>query len=73
MSMGYKMFKSNNTREIFNHVMAMDIHFPAHLDPDIKDLISKLVVHDPLNRLGFKNFQKLKGHKFFDGINWKNL
>jgi len=38
------------------------------------DLVSKLLVHDPNDRLGANNtIGLLKQHPFFDGINWTDL
>ncbi len=49
---------------------------PDDFDEKAKDLISKLVVADPTQRPGASesnNYQNLKEHTFFEGIDWKDL
>lgn len=42
-------------------------------DQTCADLIKKLVVIDPNERLGTQGYEKLKSHLFFDTIDWNNL
>jgi hypothetical protein len=37
------------------------------------DLIKKLLVKEPFNRLGANSFEDLKNHAFFEGIDFKTL
>jgi len=52
---------------------------PENLDPRAKDLISKLLTVDPVNRYGSgppgdaNDIEVLKKHEFFEGIDWANL
>ena len=73
MATGKKLFDSDNVLEIFSKIADLEIKFPKNIDPDLKDLIQKLVVSNPIDRLGFKNFSKLKNHGFFSDINWKQV
>lgn len=73
MAIGDKLFKAKNNKEVFKLILDLDFKLPQHIDPDVKDLIEKLVVKNPIERLGFKNFNKLKQHKFFNGMNWNAL
>ena len=43
------------------------------LDPDAKDIISKLLELDPNKRLGFSSTKELVRHPFFKDINFKKL
>ena len=45
-------------------------NFPSYLSKDLVDLSKKLLVTDPLKRLGSKSFADLKSHPFFSVINW---
>lgn len=45
-----------------------------NVPPDVKDLILKLLVYEPSQRLGSgRDFASLKSHIFFKGIDFKNL
>ena len=49
------------------------------LDEVAKDLISNLLLPKPEDRLGCgkkgegRDYEALKAHKFFDGINWEKV
>eukprot|EP01125_Pyxidicula_operculata_P001189 TRINITY_DN1112_c1_g1_i1.p1 TRINITY_DN1112_c1_g1~~TRINITY_DN1112_c1_g1_i1.p1 ORF type:complete len:452 (-),score=128.34 TRINITY_DN1112_c1_g1_i1:385-1740(-) len=47
--------------------------YPEPFSPVARDLIEKLLQHDPLQRLGAQSYEDLKNHPFFEGIDWKNL
>ena len=40
---------------------------------DAKDLITQLLQHNPLDRLGCAGAQEVKEHLFFDGLDWEGL
>lgn len=40
---------------------------------DAKDLVEKLLLLDPTQRLGAENLEDLKNHSFFNGIQWDTL
>ena len=50
------------------------ISIPEYVTPEAKDLISKLLIPNPKNRLGYgkDGAQKIKDHPYFEGINWKD-
>ena len=73
MATGKKMFKGKNTLEIFDKIIKHDVYYPANINKDCKDLIQKLVVSTPALRLGYKNYNYLKQHKFFEGVDWNEL
>ena len=50
------------------------IEFPKNINKDAKDLIEKLLVVDPQERLGEgpNGSENIKNHPYFKGVNWKN-
>lgn len=40
---------------------------------EARDLISKLMIRNPMTRLGFNGAQEIKEHPFFKDIDWKNF
>lgn len=43
------------------------------LSEELKDLINKLLVYDPKERLGYENIDDLMSHQFFRDFDWKSL
>ena len=41
--------------------------------PDAKDLINKLLVMNPEERLGFNGADEIKNHPYFKNIHWDTL
>ena len=70
MCTGQKMFVGRNNQDVFNKILNNEIDFIDDLDDQAKDLILNLCNMEPKKRIGFKNIQKLKDHKFFEGIQW---
>lgn len=62
--------------ELLQNILECNIPYPDTMDKDAKDLIQKLIVLNPLERLGVGepgsdlDYQHLKNHPFFSGINW---
>lgn len=60
-------------------VKALEYTFPEGFDDDAKDLVQKLLVRDPLERLGCgepgapNDMAALKSHTFFSVIDWSTL
>ncbi|KAF5370886.1 hypothetical protein D9758_002086 [Tetrapyrgos nigripes] len=60
-------------------VKHMDYSFPEGFDEDAKDLVQKLLVRDPSQRLGAgepgtpNDMQALRSHRFFKDTNWEEL
>eukprot|EP00010_Vexillifera_abyssalis_P005503 CAMPEP_0201554656 /NCGR_PEP_ID=MMETSP0173_2-20130828/42982_1 /ASSEMBLY_ACC=CAM_ASM_000268 /TAXON_ID=218659 /ORGANISM="Vexillifera sp., Strain DIVA3 564/2" /LENGTH=445 /DNA_ID=CAMNT_0047966031 /DNA_START=29 /DNA_END=1362 /DNA_ORIENTATION=+ len=60
----------------FKNVASGEFEWPEQPFPEhAKDLIEKLLVINPEERLGAGQggYDKLKAHPFFDGIDWENL
>ena len=65
----------NSEREIYKSVLKGNITFPDWLDEHSKDLIQKLLVQNPLLRLGSspKDAKEVMKHSYFKSINWCDL
>ncbi len=62
--------------DIFQKVTRQNYSFPDEFPQNAQDLIKKLVVSDPNERLGASDtngYDMLKSHPFFESIEWKNL
>ncbi|MCJ1275414.1 pkb-activating kinase-like protein [Puttea exsequens] len=64
---GRPPFKAANEYLTFQLILALDYKFPPDFPPVAKDLVERLLVHDPSRRLSLEH---IKNHQFFDGIKW---
>ncbi len=73
--LGRSPFKGDNEDEIFEAILEEEVVFPASLTSDSISIISKLLVKDPLKRLGSGKGDALdiKKQPYFDGIDWSAL
>jgi len=48
------------------------IEFPKNINKDARDLVEKLLVVDPLKRIGYgpNGSEDIKEHPFFEGVDW---
>jgi hypothetical protein len=71
----YPPFFDDNPFGIYEKILAGQIHFPSHFDAHAKDIIRKLLTFDKTRRLGSLKGggDDIKKHKFFKGIDWKEL
>ncbi|XP_061340213.1 serine/threonine-protein kinase D6PKL1 [Gastrolobium bilobum] len=70
---GRTPFKGSNNEETLGNVMLQNLRFPDSptVSFQARDLISRLLVKEPENRLGSeKGAAEIKQHPFFDGLNW---
>ncbi|KAF9102130.1 pkb-activating kinase-like protein [Mortierella sp. AM989] len=71
---GRPPFKGSNEYQTFQKIVKLEFSFPAGFPKAAMDLVSRLLVHDPNERLGANNtIEKLKQHPFFEGIEWTDL
>ncbi|KAF9925875.1 pkb-activating kinase-like protein [Linnemannia zychae] len=71
---GRPPFKGSNEYQTFQKIVRLEYTFPAGFPRIAMDLVSRLLVHDPNERLGANNtIDELKKHPFFDGVNWSEL
>ena len=83
MLTGYPPFYSDNRDELFEQIKFGAVKFPSKFSPSIKDLLCKLFIKDPDQRLGEivdmadkadgTSKIKIKTHSWFVGINWDAL
>ncbi|KAF9381988.1 pkb-activating kinase-like protein [Podila verticillata] len=71
---GRPPFKGSNEYQTFQKIVKLEFSFPAGFPRTAMDLVSRLLVHDPNERLGANNtIDQLKQHPFFDGVEWSEL
>merc|ERR1711971_71151 len=60
---------------LFELILMDPVKFPRSISDDARDLLSGLLVKDPLTRLGGgpEDAEAVKGHQFFASINWTDL
>lgn len=69
-------FHGGNEYQTFKKIAACEYSFPEGFPADAKDLIEKLLLLDPAERLGDERnggFPALKAHPFFAGVDWEHL
>eukprot|EP00347_Sterkiella_histriomuscorum_P006028 403354346 len=76
----YQMLCENKTPfhgkgydEVFQNILERRLRFPSYIDKNARDLIDKLLDFEPYNRLGYRDYNQLKAHPFFSGINFDLL
>lgn len=73
---GKPPFKGPNEYLTFQKITNLEYSFPATFPAIAKDLVKRLLVHDPHVRLGSDEtggVEALKAHKFFEGVQWDRL
>ncbi|XP_040583710.1 ribosomal protein S6 kinase alpha-5 isoform X1 [Lepeophtheirus salmonis] len=71
--------EKNTQQDISKRILRIDPLMPSSLSPEIKDFILKLLVKDPISRLGggSGDAEEVKAHPFFssgdNAINWDDL
>ncbi len=73
---GLPPFRASNEYMIFQKIIKLEFDFPEGFPERAKDLVSRLLVLDPLKRIGCEDcggFAELKAHPFFEGTKWDNL
>lgn len=66
-------FKGPSGYLTFQLIKTREFELPDEISKEAQDLINKLLVLNPEDRLGAKSFDDLKAHKFFEGIDWNTL
>ncbi|KAM5475702.1 serine/threonine protein kinase [Microsporum audouinii] len=64
---GRPPFKAANEYLTFQKIVALEYEFPKGFPPTARDLVERLLVHDPNTRL---QIEHIKNHQFFEGIVW---
>ncbi|KAK6531597.1 hypothetical protein TWF694_002782 [Orbilia ellipsospora] len=75
MLTGLPPFYDENTNEMYRKILQDPLLFPGPeiVPPDARDLLEKLLNRDPTKRLGAGGAADIKGHKFFETVDWKRL
>jgi 3-phosphoinositide dependent protein kinase-1 len=74
MLCGETPFKGRTILETYQNIRNNELKFDKdNLDPMAKDLVARLLVKEPTLRIGAEDFEELKRHPYFDGIDWDNL
>lgn len=78
---GTPPFHASTPDHVFANILAGDIDWPPlspedmdhYCPPEARDLITKLLVEDPEQRLGSGLAEEIKLHPYFKDINWDTL
>ena len=69
MISGFLPFHSDDVYELRSNVLELKYCFTRRFPEESKDLIKRLLVVDPENRL--KDYNEIQRHKYFKGIDWE--
>lgn len=74
MLTGCPPFIGNNHKKIMDKILKQKVQYPFYLSQDAKDFLRKLLNKNPRKRINCDtDFEKVKAHRFFRYINWKDL
>lgn len=79
MRVGRTPFHGTVDYEVFRKIQERQLVIPNELEPEVVDIIDKLLQLDPRHRLGAgekgtdNDYEALKRHSFFSGINFDTL
>jgi serine/threonine protein kinase len=60
-------------RKLYMKISQGLYEIPKDISPNAADLIQKLLIVDPTQRLGCNGVQEIREHPFFSNINWGDL
>lgn len=73
MIVGKPPFKGSNQHLTFEKVMKGKVRYPKNMPEHARNLIEKLLVLEPEERLGYNSLDEIKEHPFFESIKWDEL
>lgn len=73
MFAGFVPFKGKTQNQTFELIKKGIFEFPNDMPHVVQDIVSKLLVLKPEDRLGAYDLNDLKCHKFFDGIDFRTI
>ena len=79
MRVGTTPFHANVDYEVFQKITDRQLLVPNECEPEVVDIVDRLLQLLPENRLGAgppggdNDYEALKNHAFFKGINWEKL
>nr|XP_023683262.1 ribosomal protein S6 kinase alpha-5-like [Paramormyrops kingsleyae] len=65
--------RENSHTDISRRILKRDPPFPKDMGSPAKDIIQRLLTKDPQKRLGAAGADSVKGHPFYQKINWEDL
>jgi len=68
---GVPPYYSDNIDKLYENIQSGPIQFPRTMSGEARDLIQKLMIRNPMTRLGFNGAKEIKEHPFFADVNWK--
>ena len=63
MTAGYLPFDDPNTGRLYKKILNCDLRYPSFFSENLKDLISKLLTVDPLERISISDIRSHKWYK----------
>jgi len=75
MLVGQPPFCADDPMEIYQKILRNRVTYPAIVSKNSRDLISKLLVSNPVQRLGAlkRGHRDVSQHAFFKGVDWARL
>ncbi|GAB6025883.1 hypothetical protein CHUAL_011858 [Chamberlinius hualienensis] len=77
MISGLPPFRAPNEYLIFQKILKLEYEFPAGFNSHARDLIRRLLVIDPNQRIGMQdencNYRSIKSHLFYNGLDWTDI
>ncbi|GAM22790.1 hypothetical protein SAMD00019534_059650, partial [Acytostelium subglobosum LB1] len=73
MLTGRSPFLASNRNDMYKAMIQGNLRLPMFLSSEAQDLLEKLLVPDPKNRLGTGGVADIQNHAFFDLIPWRLL
>lgn len=73
LTFGKKMFGGKNMPEVFMKIQNRDFKYPKTDDAAVIDLIDKLTEMNPQHRIGLKDIEAIKNHKYFEGVDFEAI
>ncbi|XP_019867885.2 3-phosphoinositide-dependent protein kinase 1 [Aethina tumida] len=76
MVAGEMPFRGPTEYLIFKNILSLKYEFPNAFNETAKDLVNKLLIVEPSERLGANDenrYQSIRAHSLFSDVNWDNL
>lgn len=73
MFAGVVPFKGRTQEQTFEKIKLGEFEMPKRMPATAQDLVKKLIVLQPENRLGATNIKELIDHEFFNGIDFTTI
>ncbi|EGT54813.1 hypothetical protein CAEBREN_31826 [Caenorhabditis brenneri] len=67
---GQPPFRAVNQYHLLKRIQELDYTFPEGFPDEAKEIIGKILIANPNNRI---TIQEMMKHTFFEGVDWKNI